>query len=120
MSELAFLTGDFSGEGLLDIVTLRLIFRPRCSRSLAATHSGQSGSLHCCTTIFFFFFGICAVLGFAALCVARCLLEVVEVSDLLLLLSAEAIGVALGVLVDFEMAATGSATAPSVGVVRVE
>lgn len=80
VSELAFLTGDFSGLGLSEMVTLRLIFLPLCSRSLAATHSGQAGSLH--WTILIFFFGVGAVVDcvcWVPLSVARRRLEVVEV-----------------------------------------
>lgn len=113
VSELAFLTGDFSEVGLLEMVTPRLVFRPRCLRSLAATHSGQSGSLHCCTTTFFFFFGVGAVIGASlvtALSVALRLFEPVEVWELLPSV----------VAIDFGLAATVSVTELVVVVVRVE
>jgi hypothetical protein len=118
VSDLALLAGDFSGVALVEMVTLRVGFRPRCSRSLAATHSGQSWSLHCTTTLLFFFVGVgAAVLEFrdwwvslAPLSVARRLLGPVWAWELLL----------SAALVDFRLTLATESALVAVAWVRLE
>lgn len=106
------------------MVTLRVGFRPRCSRSLAATHSGQPGSLHCTTTRFFFFVGVGVVLEFcdcwvslAPLSVARRLLGPVGAWELL---STTVIDAALAALVDCRLTLATESALVAVAWVRLE